>query len=76
MCSNTGYAWDAVKKAKRVGIAMASALQAKDAMVKVGVHSEVGAGHRPAARCTPLVVPLAPTGREARASRERAAHDT
>jgi Restriction endonuclease len=39
--SNSGFTRDALKKAKRVGIEMASAMKAKDDTIKIGVHSEV-----------------------------------
>lgn len=41
MFSNTGFTRDALKKANRVGIEMASAMKAKDDTVKIEVHREV-----------------------------------
>src|SRR5216684_2445429 len=41
MFSNSGFTQDALKKAKRVGIEMASAMKAKDNTVKIKVHREV-----------------------------------
>lgn len=41
MFSNSGFTRDALKKAQRVGIEMASAMRVKDDIVKIHVHSEV-----------------------------------
>jgi hypothetical protein len=41
MFSNAGFTRDALKKANRVGIEMASAMKAKDNTVKIEVHSEL-----------------------------------
>lgn len=41
MFSNSGFTRDALKKANRVGIEMASAMKAKDDTVKIEVHREV-----------------------------------
>lgn len=41
MFSNSGFTRDAMKKAKRVGIEMASAMKARDSTIKLQVHREV-----------------------------------
>jgi hypothetical protein len=41
MFSNSGFTRDALKKANRVGIEMASAMKANDGIVKIEVHREV-----------------------------------
>jgi hypothetical protein len=41
MFSNSGFTRDALKKANRVGIEMASAMKAKDCTVKIEVHREL-----------------------------------
>ena len=41
MFSNSGFTRDALKKANRVGIEMASAMKAKDNTIKIGVHREL-----------------------------------
>lgn len=41
MFSNSGFTRDALKKANRVGIEMASAMKAKDQTIKIGVHHEL-----------------------------------
>jgi len=41
MFSNSGFTRDALRKAKRVGIEMASAMKAKDKTIRVQVHREV-----------------------------------
>jgi Restriction endonuclease len=41
MFSNSGFTQDALKKAKRVGIELASAMKARDNTVKIGIHCEL-----------------------------------
>jgi hypothetical protein len=41
MFSNSGFTGDAVKKAKRVGIEMSSAMKAMDSTIRIEIHQEV-----------------------------------
>lgn len=58
MFSNSGFTRDALKKAHRVGIGMASAMKAKDDTVKIQFHSEVIARRLTLSFGTAILFPL------------------